>query len=83
MNNELEVYKIQGSRVFGQGRSYNCTNIVTAKDLQCTLNSYEKTLADLKTAEQKLDSIQKSIIQIQLSLGILSDDIHKLKEVME
>lgn len=79
----MSEYKLEGSRVYGFGKSYNCTNVVTAKDLQCTLNSYEKALADLKTAEQKLDSIQKSIIQIQLSLGILSDDIHKLKEVME
>ena len=35
----------QGSRVYsnGEGHSYNCTNIATAKQLHQTLTNYEKT----------------------------------------
>lgn len=75
-------YKTEGSRVYGAGTSYNLTNKITAVELCNTLNNYETALENLKQTEDKLDKIQKSIIQIQLSLGILTDDIHKLKEVM-
>lgn len=78
----MSEWKIQGSRVYGYGKSYNCTNKVTATDLYNTLTIYEETVKNLNNAENKLDRIQKSIIQIQMSLSILSDDIHKLKEVM-
>ena len=56
------TYRVQGSRVYGNGESYNVTNNITA---------------------QKLDKVQKNIIQIQLSLGILTEDIHQLKETLE
>ena len=74
-----------GTRVYskGQGHSYNCINIATAKTLHQTLTTYENTHTLNKNIDEQYDRITKQIIQIQLSLGILSEDISKLKEVVE
>ena len=44
MSESIE-WQITGSRVYskGAGKSYNCTNKVTAQDLYNTLTTYEKT----------------------------------------
>lgn len=74
-----------GTRVYskGQGHSYNCLNIATAKQLHQTLTTYETTHTLNKNIEQQYDKITKQIIQIQLSLGILTEEIQKLKTTME
>ena len=79
----MTEWQIQGSRVYGQGKSYNCTNKITAKDLYNTLTTYETTHNLNKNIEQQYDKITKQIIQIQLSLGILTEEIQKLKTTME
>ena len=79
----MNTYKIQGSRVYGNGQSYNCTNIVTAQQLQTTLNNlveYQNTSIQI---EQKLDEITKQIIQLKLSINILGEEVEHLKEVMK
>lgn len=76
------IYKVQGSRVYGQGHSFNCTNIITAKELCTKLNHLEKTAQEYKEINNKLDKITKQVIQIQLSLGILTDDMQTLKEIL-
>lgn len=83
VNRVNQTYKIEGSRVYGEGVSYNCTNIVTAKDLCHRLNQYEHDLALQQSIGQKLDKIEKQTIQIQIGLKILEDDINKLKQTME
>ena len=82
----MSEWKIEGSRVYGDGRSFNCTNIVTAKDLQGTLNTYEKTIQQYKNIKQqyteieaKLDKIQKTIIQLQLTAGIMNEELQRLQ----
>lgn len=77
------VWKIQGSRVFGRGRSFNCTNNVTAKDLYCTLNEYEKSIQLTANTEEQLDRITKGIIQLQMSLSIVQNDLDKLKKELK
>ena len=74
-----------GARVYskGQGHSYSCTNIATAKTLHQTLTTYENTHTLNKNIEEQYDRITKQIIQIQLSLGILTEEIQKLKTTME
>ena len=74
-----------GTRVYSQGKgmSYNCNNIATAKQLHQTLTTYETTHTLNKNIEQQYDRITKQIIQIQLSLGILTEEIQKLKTTME
>lgn len=78
-----EVWKIQGSRVFGNGRSYNCTNNVTAKELQCTLNTYEKAIQTESTITDQYDKITKQIIQLKLSINILTDEINTLQGMIK
>ena len=83
-------WKITGSRVYGDGASYNCTNKVTATDLQNRLNNYEQTINTLETLQlqyntiqNKLDTITKNVIQAQMTLTILQEDINKLKKELE
>ena len=76
------TYKIEGSRVYGRGMSFNCTNKVTAEQLYNTLNGYEHDLELQTSISQKLDRIEKQTIQIQMSLKILEDDISKLKQII-
>lgn len=78
MDNETTLYRIQGSRVFGQGMSINCINKVTAESLLNTLNNYEKTIQLHTNLEQQFDKIQKQLIQVNMTLQILNDEIKTL-----
>ena len=71
-------WKIQGSRVYGNGQGYNCTNRVTAEQLHNTLNNYEKTIQLHTNLEQQFDKIQKQLIQVNMTLQILNDEIKTL-----
>ena len=73
-------WKIQGSRVYGNGQNYNCTNKITAEQLHNTLNNYEKIAKQHKATEQTLDKIQKGAIQLQMSLKLAQDDLDKIKK---
>ena len=46
MSESTNKWGITGSRVYsnGEGKSYNCTNKITAQDLYHTLTEYEKTV---------------------------------------
>ncbi len=77
------TYKVIGSRVSGNGYSYNCTSRIDAERLCNTLNTYENTINLNKTIDQQFDKITKQIIQIKLSIGILNEDINTLKTVIE
>ena len=76
MDNESETYKIQGSRVFGQGMSINCTNIVTAEQLCNRLNNYEREI-------HLNNTIGKDLKTIILDLKIIKHDIKKVMEKLE
>ena len=74
----MSKWQIQGSRVYGNGQSYNCTNRVTAEQLQHTLNTYEKTLTLHQNLDKQFDQIQKQLIQLNMTLQILNDEIKTL-----
>ena len=78
-------WNITGSRVYsnGEGKSYNCTNKITAQDLYHTLTEYEKTVQLTESTDTKLDNITKQVIQIQMTLNILQHDLDKLKEALK
>ena len=80
MENE---WKIQGSRVYGKGQSYNCTNKVTAEQLHNTLNNYEKTVQLHRNLDKQFDNITRQLIQTNLSLNILKDDMEKLTKELQ
>lgn len=71
-------WKIQGSRVYGNGQSYNCTNKITAEQLHNTLTTYEKTVQLNKNIEQQFDKLTRQVIQVQMTLKILNDEINNL-----
>ena len=71
-------WKIQGSRVYGNGQSYNCTNKITAEQLHNTLTTYEKTVQLNKNIEQQFDKLTRQVIQVQMTLKILDDEINNL-----
>ena len=73
-----------GARVYskGEGKSYNCTNIATAKTLHETLTNYEKTYTLNRNIEEQYDRITKQIIQLKLSIGTLTEEINTLHEAI-
>ena len=74
----MTEWNIQGSRVYGNGQSYNCTNKITAEQLQNTLTTYEKTTELNKNIEEQFDKITKQIIQVNMTLQILNDEVKRL-----
>lgn len=79
----MTEWKIQGSRVYGQGKSYNCTNKITAKDLHHTLTTYEQTIQTNHTTDKKLDEIEKQVIALQMDLSNVQDTVNKIKEALK
>ena len=79
----MSEWKITDNRVHGNGQSYPCTNRITAEQLHQTLTTYENTLQQHHETEQKLDKITKILIQLQLTNGILTEELQTLKEVIQ
>ena len=77
------TYKIQGSRVYGNGLSINCTNKITAQQLQNTLNTYEKTHRLHTNLDTQFDNITKQLIQIKLSIGTLQEEVQRLEKEIQ
>jgi len=82
MSESSKEWKIQGSRVYGKGHSYNCHNRVTAEQLYNTLTQYEKDYQTYRGITKQYDNITKQIIQLQLSVKILEHEINTLQEVV-
>ena len=78
-----ETYKTQGSRVYGDGASYNCTNNITAKELCNKLNNLTEIRNTTQKTEKQLDTITRQIIQMKLSINTLGEEITTLKELMK
>lgn len=74
------TYTVKGTRVKGQGWSYNLTNQKDAERLCHTLNTYHATHIRQKQTEHKIDKITKTLIQLQLTNGILTEELKKLHE---
>lgn len=74
-----------GARVYskGQGMSYNCNNIATAKTLHQTLTTYETTLQTNNNTNNKLDEIEKQVIALQMDLSNVQDTVNKIKDVLQ
>ena len=79
----MSEWKITDNRVHGNGQSYPCNNRITAEQLHQTLTTYENTLQQHHETEQKLDKITKILIQLQLTNGILTEELQTLKEVIQ
>ena len=78
-----QPYKVQGSRVYGEGQSYNCVNIVTAEQLCSTLNKYYSTRELINNTSTQYDKLNKQLIQINMTLKVLEDEINTLSELVK
>ena len=74
-----------GARVYsnGAGKSFNCVNIATAKDLHTILTNYENTYNLNRNIEQQYDRINKQIIQLKLTIGTLTEEINTLHKTIQ
>ena len=76
---EMNTWQRQGNRVYGNGQSYNCTNIATAKTLQNTLNNYETKIRQNKN----YDEIRQKLIILQMDLKVIQEELNNLKKIIE
>lgn len=76
-----EAYSIKGSLVRDHihKRSYNMTSKIDAENLYNTLNTYHKTHTLNKNIEEQYDNITKQIIQLKLSISILTEEVQTLE----
>ena len=81
----MTEWQIQGSRVYskGEGKSYNCTNKITATELYNTLTNYEQTIQTNHSTDKKLDEIEKQVIALQMDLSNVQDTVNKIKEALK
>ena len=78
-----QTYQTKGSRVYGNGSSYNCTNNVTAIELCNKLNTLTDTIELYENTTDQFDKITRQIIQIQMTLQILESEIQNLSEMVQ
>ena len=76
-----EAYSIKGSLVRDHihHKSYNMTSRIDAENLYNTLNTYHKTHTLNKNIEEQYDNITKQIIQLKLSISILTEEVQTLE----
>lgn len=78
-----QPYKTQGSRVYGEGTSYNLTNNVTATELCNKLNTLTTTIELYKNTNTQTAQINKQITQIQTTLQTLTHEIQTLTRIIK
>jgi hypothetical protein len=80
-NTMTEPYTIKGSLVKDHihKRSYNMTSKIDAENLYNTLTTYHKTQTLNKNIEKQYDQITKQIIQLKLSISILTEEVQTLE----
>ena len=77
-----------GARIYsnGAGKSYNCTNIITAKDLHNTLTEYENKIHHLEkqiNTTKNYEKIQQQLIALQMDISNAQSDLNKIKEIIQ
>ena len=72
------TYRVQGSRVYGNGYSYNLNNRVDATKLCETLNHYEEISRLNKSIDKQFDKVTRELIQVKMTLKILNNEINNL-----
>ena len=73
-----QPYRVQGSRVYGQGYSYNLNNKVDAIKLCETLNHYEEINRLNRNIDKQFDKITRELIQVKMTLSVLNSEIQTL-----
>lgn len=75
-------YSIKGSLVKDHihQRSYNMTSKIDAENLYNTLTTYHQTTTLNQNIETQYDNITKQIIQLKMSISILTEEVQTLEE---
>jgi hypothetical protein len=75
-------YSIKGSLVRDHihKRSYNMTSKIDAENLYNTLTTYHQTTTLNQNIETQYDNITKQIIQLKMSISILTEEVQQLEE---
>ena len=82
----MTTWQRKQTRVYGDGKSYNCLNIVTAKELQCILNGYETRITEQQAEIQtnsNLHKIRQQLIALQMDITQIQNDLNKIKELIQ
>ena len=86
-----EQFEIKGSLVIDRadGYSYNLTSRIDADHLCNRLQTQHNRIKQLETLQKqsqeidkKLDKITKQLIQLQLTNGIMTEELQKLQEMI-
>ena len=72
------TYKVNNSRVYGAGWSYNLTNQKDAIKLAETLNNYENIVNLQSNIDKQFDKITRELIQVKMTLSMLNSEIQTL-----
>jgi len=72
------AYKVNNSRVYGAGWSYNLTNQKDAIKLCETLNHYEEISRLNRNIDKQFDKITRELIQVKMTLNILNEEVNQL-----
>ena len=76
------IYRVSNTMVKGKGISYTLNNKYDAQQLCTTLNNYETELQKNKTTIDT-DKLNKQLIQLKLTINILTDEIQRLEELIQ
>jgi hypothetical protein len=84
----MTEWNIKGSRVYtnGEGKSYNCTNKVTAQSPHHTLTTYENTITTLQKQikhSNNYKELQKQVIALQMDISNCQQDLNRIKELLQ
>ena len=80
---ESTEWQIQGSRVYGNGESYNVTNRITALELCKTLNHYHQITQEHQQTSKKLDTITRDIIRLNMTISTVHEEIQTIRKGLE
>ena len=76
-------YEVKKRGIYFSVGRYRLDNKRDAEHLAKTLNQLTEANNKSNTTEEKIDKIQKKIIQLQMSISIISDELEQLhKEVI-
>lgn len=83
MNKSESEWKITNNRVHKHGKSFQCQNKITAKQLHQILTQYENTTTLNNNIQKQHDKITRQIIQLKLTIGTLTEEIQTLEEQIQ
>ena len=84
MKNESKIeYKIQGSRVYGDGHSFQCTNRVTATELCTKLNELEHYKNEYTKITEKLDKLTRDVMRLNITVSTVHEELKTIIKGIE